>query len=335
MGLIAVLLTVCLCLLPCTALAVTTSDAKEPLLTNQDCSLTIAYRYDTAAFSGLKVKLYRIAEVSEKAYYTLAPSFASSGLVLNGIQTSGEWKVIRSTLESYILANKIEPMMIATTDAAGTVSFTGLQPGMYFAAAVDAALDDVIYAFDSALFALPGLSTEGIWQYQVSSNAKPQVVPPVNPDEVQQFKVLKLWKGDEGRTDRPKKIEVEIYRNAVLAETVILSEENHWSYTWSAKDDGAKWSVIERNVPSGYTMTLEQRETTFILTNSRTPSTPGTPNPPDTPDTPDTPGTSNKPSGAPPKTGDTSNLLFYALLMFISGTLLVLLGIAGKRNRHK
>ena len=73
------------------------------------------------------------------------------------------------------------------------------------------------------LIALPGIEPDGRWQYQVSVNAKGEVLPPVDPDEEAELKVLKLWRGDEGRNDRPKSIEVEIFCNGSSYKTVILS----------------------------------------------------------------------------------------------------------------
>ena len=317
MGIIAVVLCFCLCLVPRTALAVTIADAKEPILTNSDCTLTISYRCDGVAFGGQSVNLYKIADVSANAQYTLAPSFETSGLILNGIQTNSEWNVIRSTLETFILANKTVPMLTGVTDNSGQVCFSELKPGLYMVSAVCVVQGDLTCSFDSALVALPGLDADGVWQYQISVAAKPEVLPPISPDEESQFKVLKLWKGDEGSTNRPLGVEVEIFRDGVIVETVILSEENHWSYSWSAKNDGASWKVVERNIPKGYTMTLEERGTTFVLTNSLNSDDP------------------EIPPEAPPKTGDTSNILLYAVLMLVSGALLVILGITGKRNRHE
>ena len=45
LGLIAFLLCLSLCLLPCTAFAASTTDAKEPISTNRECALTICYNY--------------------------------------------------------------------------------------------------------------------------------------------------------------------------------------------------------------------------------------------------------------------------------------------------
>ena len=305
-----ILLCLCIYLMPYPVVAVSTSDAVEPITSEKECFLTISYCYGPLAFSGVEVKLYRIAEVSEDFEYTLTQPFAASGLILDGIQTSGEWNVIRDTLETHIIAYNIAPEFTAQTNDDGQVSFETLKTGMYLAVVSREESEGLQYQFDSALIALPGLEPDGRWQYRISVKAKGEVLPPVDPDEEVEYKVLKLWKDDENRNDRPESIEVEIFCDGISYETVILSENNHWSYTWSAKDDGASWTVIERNVPQGYTMTVEERQSTFVLTNTW----PGTPE-------------------KPPQTGDMANILLYALIMVGSGSILIILGVTGKRSR--
>jgi hypothetical protein len=313
-GIIAFLICFCLYLMPCQVMAASTSDAIEPIATKNECSLTVSYCYGVSAFSDMQVKLYRIAEVSADFKYKLTQSFEESGLILDGIRTAGEWNVVRSTLETHILAYNIAPEFTSVTNEDGQVSFESLKTGMYLAIVNQVEQDDLHYRFDSALIALPGLGSDGRWQYQVSVNAKGEVLPPVDPDENIELKVLKLWRGDENRNVRPESIEVEIFCNGISYETVILSEENHWAYTWFAKDDGSTWTVIERNVPQDYTMTVEERQSTFVLTNTWTPTYP---------DDPD----------KPPQTGDTSNILLYVLLMSGSGSMLIILGVTGKKLR--
>ena len=168
--------------------------------------------------------------------------------------------------------------------------------------------------FESALISLPGLGADGLWQYDIAVTAKGVPLPPVDTDSEISYKILKLWKGDSTGSTRPQKIEVEIFRNGESDRIVTLSEENHWSYSWTAPDDGSVWTVAERSVPAGYAATLDKRDTTFVLTNTLVPDTP--------------------PSGDnTPPTGDTSNILLYMMLMFGSGISLVLLGITGKKKR--
>ena len=313
-SILILLLCFCFHLMPYHVLAVSTSDAVEPIIPENKCSLTVSYCYGETVFPDVQVKLYRIAAVSADFRYTLTKPFEASGLSLNEIQTTGEWNVVRSTLEAHILACQIEPEMTALTNQDGQVCFEALPTGMYLAVVSQVAQNELRCHFDSALIPLPGLGQDGRWQYQASANAKGEVLPPIDSDEEVELKVLKLWKGDEGRSDRPTSIEVEIFCNGSSYKTVQLSEENHWAYSWSAKDDGSDWTVVERNVPQGYTVTVDERETSFVLTNTRIPTDPNEP-------------------GDPPKTGDTSNILLYIWLMVAAGMLLIILGITGKRKQ--
>ena len=313
-GIIIFLICYCLCMVPCSVQAASTEDASEPISTDADCTLTAIYQCNGTALGGLDVLIYRIADVSADFQYSLTASYANSGLILNGVRSTGEWKTIRSTLEAYILANNIKEDSIATTDQNGQVTIEGLKPGMYLLMVDTVVMRDFICSFDSSLVALPGLGNDGLWQYQVTVAAKGEMLPPVEPDEEIVYKVVKLWKNDEGQNARPKGVEVEIFRNGVSQRKIVLSEYNQWSYSWTAKNDGANWIVVERNVPEGYSMTVEERTSTFVITNTY-----GT----DEPDTPPTP---------PAQTGDSYNVMLYIVLMFVSGGLLLVLGFAGKRK---
>ena len=316
MGIIAFILCICLYLIPCQVQAASTADAKEPISINENCSLTISYCSGGIAFSQLPVKLYKIADVSADYQYTLTSSFEKSNLILNGIQTVGEWNVIRSTLETFILANDITADFNAKTDVEGKVSFDALKPGLYLAITECIIQDETTYVFDSALIALPGLGADGLWQYQVDVTSKSKMIPPSEEDEEIERKVLKLWKGDSGSSARPTTIEVEIFRNSTSYQTVTLSEDNHWTYTWSAKDDGSDWKVCNSlSCKLGnklFDLTVEH-----ILTDDK-----GDQRRDDVPDHPDS-----------PQTGDTSNIMLWVILMIVSGSMLIILGITGKRNR--
>ena len=313
MGIIALLLCFCLCLLPTTARAVSTADAAEPIDPTRSCDFTITYRADGVGCAGIPVKAYRIAEVSADCQYTLTSAFAPTALVLNGIQTAGEWNSIRTTLESFILAQKIAPSLTGTTDSSGQVQFTAIPSGIYLVAEATYG-DDRCFA--STLVALPGLGADGLWQYEVAVSPKSELLPPVTPDEKIEMKVVKLWRGDSNTSARPESVTVEIFRDGISQETVLLFEENNWSYIWAAEKDNASWTVVERDVPAGYRVCLSKKDTTFTLTNTWITENPD----------PITP-------GGPPATGDTAPILLYLVLMFVSGSLLIILGIAEKRKR--
>lgn len=314
LGIIASLLCLCIYLQPCAVFAASTTEAKEPVSPDRDCTLTVCYSCDGTAFPNRTVKLYKVAEVSADFQYTLTADFETSGMILNGVQTNSEWDVIRSTLQAHILARNIAPVTSVETDRSGNAFFEALKPGLYLVSAVEVIQEQLHCSFSSALIALPGLDADGYWQYQVTVAAKPEIIPPKDPNREVALEVLKLWKGDVGYTDRPESIEIEIFRNGVSYKMVVLSEDNQWSYSWTAEDDGAEWNVVERNVPSGYTMTVAHRDHTFVITNTRT---------------------SDEPTPSPPKTGDTGNILLYTILLYVSGAVLIVLGTTGKRKRHE
>ena len=304
-ALIAFLLCFCINLIPYGAQATAPTDTKE-------CSLTISYCCDKSAFSKLPVKLYKIADVSAEEQYTLTSPFESLGLILNGIKNADEWNDIRSTLESYILANDINADFTVTTNQDGKAQFEMLKKGLYLAITERVTRDDTTYVFASSLVALPGIGADGLLQYQVTVAAKSQIIPPNETDEKKEFKVVKLWKGDK-KSNRPKSIKVEIFCDGKSYKTVTLSKDNNWTYSWSTKDTGADWKVIERNVPKKYKMTIKERKSSFVITNTLIRKEP------------------DKLSGT--KTGDTSNIMLYIILMIVSGSILIVLGFTGKRNR--
>ena len=299
---------ICLCLfmLPCTAYAASTADAKEPIEITKDCSMTLSYVHNQTVFPNLKVQVYHIATVSSDFQYTLTADFASTNLTVNGVSSTNEWDAMRTTLESYVIANGLSADYEYRTDSNGSVKLENLTPGLYFIMPIQFANDGAYYYFDSALVALPGLGNDGKWQYDISVKPKPEIDIPTGDDE--EYKVVKLWRDNGHQEERPSNIEVDIICNGKVVETVVLSAENNWSYSWTAEDNGDKWQVSERNVPEGYVMTVEEHTTSFTIINT----IPGTPD--------------------IPQTGDTSNTGLYVMLMCVSGLLLVILGVTAKRK---
>ncbi len=309
---LTVFLMLLLCLLmPTSAIAASTADAKSPVSLGEKCALTVTYSHGNIPFKGQSVMLYRVATVSTDFQFRLTSDFSDSKLRLNGIKAGSEWDAIRSTLETYVLVENVKPSMEAITDGEGKVSFENLEVGLYFAMADSAISDGMQYLYESVLISLPNMNSDGSLQYQVAANAKGEALPPISPDETVEFEVIKLWKNDSGKATRPKSIEVEIFRNGKSYKEVTLSEENLWSYRWTAENDGATWKVTERNIPEEYALIVEEKGTSFVLTNVLLEDPPVPPNPP---------------------TGDTSNVLLYIILAILSGSLLLILGIIGKRT---
>lgn len=304
---ILLLLSICLLLIPYTAYALSTDQAKEPINTDESCSFFLRYASGEHAFDDVEVPLYQVAEVSRDSYYTLTEAFTDSHVSLNGITAQREWDTVRSTLSAYVAAQKPDPTDVAPTDSDGLAAFAYLEPGMYFVPARSIVRDGFVYYFQPTLVALPGLQEDKTWDYSVHATPKPDVRPPSSEDL--EYRVLKLWK-DDGAENRPESIQVNLLKDGAVMRTVTLSEENGWCYAWYSPDDGSTWTVSEVNIPHGYTVTVEQNETVFSLVNTHS-------DPSD--------------DSSIPETGDTGNLGFYVLFLCGAGILLLLLGFRRRK----
>lgn len=302
-----ILLTVCLLLIPYTVYALSTDQAKEPIDPDAPCTLTLTYASSEAALPPLTVEVYRVAEVSADFRYTLTEAFGGSGLILNGLLSQSEWNTLRTTLDSYVASNGVSPTATLTTDENGVASFADLATGLYYVSPQTVTVDGFRYYFASAVIALPDLRDDGTWNYEITAKPKPDVRPPSSTDL--EYRVLKLWKGGEEET-RPTEITVDLLKDGTVVKTVTLSEENGWSYSWFAADDGSLWTVAEQNVPEGYTVTVEQNDTVYTVVNTLESS-------------------DDSSMGNP---GDAGNLNFIILFLCAAGIVLVLLGMQRRKG---
>ena len=67
---------------------------------------------------------------------------------------------------------------------------------------------------------------------------------------------------------------MQLLENGRVVDTVVLSEENHWQYTWENLKGSSKWQVAEAKTPEGYTVSVAQEGSTFIMTNTCPSDTP-------------------------------------------------------------
>lgn len=304
----------CLWLAVCPVFAASTTEAVEPIVTGNGCTLTVCCRAGVEKLSGLSLSLYKIASVSADYQYTYTSDFSACPLPLNDITAQAEWDALRTTLESMVCAESCRPAATAKTDADGIAVFDGLTPGLYFLPGLTLRQDGSRLTVSSTLVAVPGLDARtGRWEYEVTVYPKysRSAIPP-NLGKTQ-YQVVKLWKGDGVR---PGSVTVALYCDGTLAETVLLSEENNWRYSWSDLE-GSQWQVLEQDVPTGYAMSVDVRGSTFYLTNTATPTTPAA-----------TP----RPSSQSPYTGDTMPLGLWITLLCISGLVLVVLGLTRRRD---
>jgi len=280
----ALLWVLLLCLLPGRASAANQVDQ------NRRASLALSYVYDSVVLPGVQVSIYQVAGMNKSGRYSLTSDFADTKVDVTG---KTDWSKVAQTLRGGIALYSISATASASSNAQGQVSFTGLVPGLYLILANRITVDGYIYTFSPTLLPLPSLGADDRWAYDVSANPESNWVydvtantkPGRNPDggsgggggasggdggQFVSYQVVKRWIDLGYETNRPKSVTIEILKNGVPYMTQILSDENNWTCSWTAPDDGSEWLVVERDIAKAYTVTVTEADGVFVVTDSYT-----------------------------------------------------------------
>ena len=293
----------CLLVLCCSVFLPVGAEAAA-LETGRKCSLTLHYTRNGVNFSGVQAKIYRVAQAFSDGTFDLIPPFRSYPVNIHGVTSQTEWKDIAFTLSAYISANQVKPDFTKKTGEDGKAVFDNLPTGLYLVQEVRVDNNQGIYLFDEFMVYLP-MTANGEFDYDVEAIPKCSDYTPKT-----EYSVLKLWKDEGFKDKRPKSIKVEILKDDVVQETVELSEKNNWSHKWYVPDGTGTWTVVELDVPQPYKVSIKEKETAFVITN-----------------------TYPRPPQEAPKTGDTFPLRQCVLVMCLSGMLLMTMGILYKRKQ--
>lgn len=279
--------------------------ALTPLDPDAEASLTLCYQNLGTPFPELPVGIYRIAKAHPDGSFTLIEPFAFYPIHIRDITDQEQWHRIAQTLDSYITAQQLAPDHTMKTDENGTAAFTDLETGLYYVTQAVGENDSGTYIFNRFLVYVPTPHSDGTFSYHVEARPKcMQFIPKT------QYTVTKLWQDGGHQNSRPTSVTVDIYKDGKLHETQVLSQENNWTYAWYVSDeDPAAWMVAERTVPEGYQVTVQQNGAAFSIINTHSTQPP-----------------------EPPETGDTFAPLPWILLMCFSGLMLLILGLARRRQ---
>lgn len=296
-----------LVLLAC-ALAVTA--AAQAIDQDRESTLTLYFGENRTDFAEVKFSLYRVASLTEEGEYVLTDDFAQYPVSLEDLDSSG-LRSLAQTLDAYVARDKLTPLLSQETGEDGRVSFDGLSPGLYLVLGESYTQDNTVYTPSPMLFYLPGQGEDGGWEYEVTASCK------FDQEEITDTtvsrKVQKVWKDNGNQSKRPELVFVQLLENGAVVDTVALSEENNWEYTWENLDASSRWQVAERNVPDGYTVTVTQEGPLFVVTNAY-------------------------PGKTPPKLPQTGLLWWPVPLLACAGLALVIAGAAARcrgRGSHE
>ena len=256
--------------------------AIDPIQLDKDVSLAINYVDGDIPLSGITFSLYRIADTSNFADFTLTEQFADYPVSVES-QGAESWNRQAYTLKSYIIADNLQPLDTSVTDENGTASFPNtvekLQPGLYLAIgdshlvpATPEDAKDYFYTPSPVIISLPNREADSdIWDYDVTANVK--FTKDEKDVDFDDYHVIKKW-SDYGMSSwRPKEIYVTLLCNGEACDKVTLTADNNWRYKWTNLRTDCEWLVVEDKVKD-YTTKISQDGVIFTITNTTTKSPP-------------------------------------------------------------
>lgn len=272
-----------------------------PINANQN-SLTIQYSHNQQNIQGINVETYYIADYVNNTY-KLTETFKDYSIDLSNISSQSEYREIATTFASYIIADGLVADYMGVTNELGQVTYYNLNPGLYLTLSNEVQNGNQVIQFETFLTVVPNITD--------SFTVKPKYTSYEIEDIEKEYKVIKQWKDKNHISERVENVDVDIYKNKELYQSIQLNADNNWTYTWKYQDDGSEWNIVERSIDKNYDVSIYKDKQVFILTNTY-------------PDDGD-----NTPS-----TGDTSNIVFYMVAMSICGLLLILLALLLRKKDH-
>lgn len=223
---------------------------------NHKGSITITLKAptSTAAINGAKFDLYYIATVGintdNKLNYIYTDTFKDCGIALDD-------KDLAEKLSAYVVGKSISSKR-STTNIAGQAHWDNLALGLYL---VKQAGSVEGYSTCSPFLVTVPMQGEDSFTYDVNAAPKTDV------EKLVPITIKKVWNtGKSGST--PTSVTVQLLKDGTVVKTAILNSSNSWQITYKDMPEGDGYTVLEPNVPQGYTATYSKTNYTFTVTNT-------------------------------------------------------------------
>ena len=217
-------------------------------------AVTLLDPVEKTPLSGAELSLYYVASAELNRHnnliYTFTDAFENCGCALTDPSLSVK-------LDTFVTQHST-PVVKLVTDAHGKVVFSDLPLGLYFVKQTNTV--DGYAPCTSFLVTVPNLTAEG-YVYDINASPKTDVT------RLTAITIKKIWNTDAS-TEAADRVTVQLLRNGVVVETATLSEQNHWQITYTDMPESDAYSILEVNVPKGFTATYSQNGYVFTVTNS-------------------------------------------------------------------
>ena len=276
----------------------------------QTGSITVHFAIKGTPVPGTSFSAYRVADADDAGSLTPVPPYSGYPVALK----DAAWKDLADTYAGYTRRDQLTASASGVTDEKGELTFSGLTPGLYLILGERVIFDGGSYQPAPLLVDIPDRSDTPM-RFDVSAEVKTEIKPPVGTTVTR--KVLKIWDDKGSESARPKQVTVQLLCDGKLFDTVTLSADNDWRYTWDELDDAYDWQVVEKEL-SDYTVRVGRSGATFTVTNTRV-----------------TPVTPVKPTPGKPTLPQTGQLWWPVPLLILVGLGLLFAGLRQRRSKHE
>ena len=239
-----------------------------PVQAAKNGSITIIDKtYEGKLLENINVQLYKVADFTDNSRrkIVMKDAFKDFELDIDKLVSSDALEESARLCESFIREHSISPLATTVTDKNGKAVFSDISDGIYLVMQSQVNSDEYTVTSVPFYVQVPFVDKDGNVNYQVTTYPKNEVVYLEDMDELS---VIKIWKDNNNKDKmRPDYIEVGLYGDGELKETVVLNNLNNWSYTWNDLSKDVVWNVEEIKVPDNYHMTSERNENHITITN--------------------------------------------------------------------
>lgn len=229
-------------------------------------AIVIDYVYNDDPLDDVEFGLYQIAEGTDIDQYEVLDAYSEIEIDFEKLYEESYWLELRNELEHYINYQNLEPDKVFLTDGLGQYTLEDLDAGLYYIEADPCVEDSVVYLSEPILIAV-GYYDDGEekWMHQFTVQPKIEVI---TLEDARHITVEKVWEDVISSLLVPESIEVALYCNGEVYDTVTLNEANSWYHIWYNVDPDATWAVCELSELEDYEVSYDRTCCDFQITNT-------------------------------------------------------------------
>ena len=219
-------------------------------------SVTLTEQYEKTPIVDAELSVYYVATVGintdGKLNYIYTEAFADTGIAIDDPELAVK-------LDTY-LSEKDVSASTQRTDATGTACYENLPLGLYLIRQTSA-----VEGFAPCKPFLVTVPFEGTDGYTYAVNASPKT----ETAKLTSITIRKVWNTDAS-AEATDSVTVQLLHNDKVVQTAILSDANNWQITYTDMPESDAYSILEIDVPKGFTATYKQKAYVFTVTNTST-----------------------------------------------------------------